>query len=1066
MAMYSIQNGFAAGEVSPSLWGRTDLAKYKLGASTARNMFINYRGGLSSRAGKAYVGMCKQGAPNPGGTSTNFPPRDIPFQFNLGQGFTLEFGDLYMRIKSSGAYITEPTKAITGITNASPGVITIVAHGYSNGDWVFLTGIGDITSLNGLTWIVQNVTADTFTLTDLFGNIINTIALPAYTSGGTSARIYTLTTPYNAIDLPFLKFAQSADTMTLTLLNQVTGIEYPSYELVRNGATNWTLTQDNFGTSITSPTNVAVTATSSTALSTYYSYVVTAVSKESSEESVASAAATVQNNDIAVNAGSNTITWSAVPGASSYKIYGSIASYNVTVPIGVSYGFMGSSFGTSFTDTNITADFSTVPPVHSNPFARGAITDVTPTAGGAGYTQATIGYAITTSTGTGFAGSPIVVGGQFVGFYIQNQGENYADTDTIAITDSGAGAGGTADLVIGPHSGTYPSCVNYYQQRRAYANTKNSPNTYFMSQPGAFLNMDSGTPTIDSDAITGTPWAQQINGIQFLQPMPGGLVVLSGSGAWQVNGGNSSAITPADQTANPQAYNGCHFHIQPIVANYDILYVQSKGSIVRDLSYNFFVNIYTGTDLTILSNHLFNGHQLVQWAYAEEPYKLVWCVRDDGIMLSLTYLKEQDIYAWARHDTNGLYQGVCVITEPPSPTANVYIDAVYTIIKRYINGHWVYYSERMDNRLWQNAEDCFCVDAGLSYPMTFPDATLTPAAANGTSNITSVTITDGGEGYTSPTAIASDISGTGSGATFSVTVVGGVITAITPITTGAGYVAGRTSIIITDATGSGAVTQPVITNHVDFTTSSPVFTNANIGDVIRIGGGKATIVSYFSSTHVLANITQPITSIIPNDPNNRPIPAEANNSTNSTPGWSISTPTSTVSGLNHLEGMTVAILADGSVIPNRIVENGSIDLPQAYSQITVGLPYTCQGQTLYLDARTSEDTMQGKRKSIPAVVLRVQDSRGWSAGTNQPDASTQPNMATVPWTEMNEVKQRNASIHAGSSIPLATGDFYQEVFGDWDEKGQIAFQQTYPLPLNVLACIVMSEVGDNAGSGR
>ena len=162
--------------------------------------------------------------------------------------------------------------------------------------------------------------ANTVTLLDLFGSPADSISFGTYASGGTAARIYTLVTPYQAVDLPFLKYTQSADTMTLCCVNTETQTEYPSYELVRSGATNWTLTQDSFASSIAPPVGVTVTAQSSTTPSTYYSYVVTAVDASTGEESVASAAASVQNNDIAVYAGSNSIAWVAVPGAGSYNI--------------------------------------------------------------------------------------------------------------------------------------------------------------------------------------------------------------------------------------------------------------------------------------------------------------------------------------------------------------------------------------------------------------------------------------------------------------------------------------------------------------------------------------------------------------------------------------------------------------------------------------------------------------------------------------------------------------------------------------------------------------------------
>lgn len=1064
MAYASIQNGFSAGEMSPRLFGRTDLAKYHIGCSTLRNFFNDYRGGASSRAGLAYIGMCKQGAPNSGGTSTTNPPRDIPFQFSISQGYALEFGDLYMRIKSDGAYVVESGTTITGASNANPVVITDTAHGYSNGDWVYITGMGGMTSLNGLTWIVTNKTTNSYSLTDLFGNTVNSTTFGTYTSGGIAARIYTVVAPYNAVDLPFLKFTQSADTMTLCLVNQETNTEYQSYELVRNGATNWAFTPDTFASAISAPTGISVTANNSTTVSTFYSYVVTAVDAASGEESVASSVGTIENNDISINAGSNVISWTPVTGASSYNVYAATPSYAVAVPVGASFGFIGSAFGSQFTDTNIIADFTVVPPVHNDPFSRGEITSVTPTFFGGSYSQSSTTYTIGTTTGIGAVIIPIVSNTQVVGYIVSNGGKNYVQGNTITI--SGSGSLATATLNIGPQSGTYPATCAYFQQRRVYAFTLNNPDTYYMSQPGAFSNMDSSVPTTDSDAIVGAPWAQQINGIQFLVPMPGGLVILTGKGAWQLNGGGvNQAITPASQIATAQAYNGCHFHIPPIVVNYDIIYVQSKGSIVRDLSYNYFVNIYTGTDMTVLSNHLFDFHQLLQWAYAEEPFKLIWATRDDGVMLCLTYLKEQDVYAWSRHDTNGLFVGVCSITEPP-------VDAVYVITKRYIQGQaqWVYYSERMDNRNWQNIEDCFCVDAGLSLPMTFPSAILTPSASDGTDNISNINLIIGGSGYVSPGVSAIDPTGQGSDFSASLTVVGGIINGYVIHNQGTNYQPG-TQLIVSDTAGSGAILAPIITNNVIFRASSGVFTAGMVGDVIRIGnsnaspssgfaiapngGGRAIITAYTSSTQLTANIIETITNVVPDDPNNTPIPVSANY-------WSISAPVSSVSGLNHLEGMTVAILADGSVVAPQTVTNGTIALPASYSAVTIGLPFTSQLQSMYLDAPAAM-TMQGQRKLINAVTVRVQNSRGLYVGINQPDASTQPNGVAPAWSGMYQIKQRNVTQFPGQAIQLYTGDLRELVSSTWAKPGQVAVQITDPLPGNILALVPEWNVGDSRG---
>lgn len=1025
-----------------------------------RNMFVSYRGGVSSRAGFRFVGQCLQ---DPGADGTNPPPRDITFQFNVNQGYPLEFGDQtvtrsvtdandagglirltldstrglrsgfttvisgvtgtteangtwvitviddtdidlvastfanayvsggtsvtanagYMRIKSNGAYVVEEAQDITAITQATPGVFTYDDSDYSlqNGDWVYMTGIGGMTNFNGLTWVVYDLNGTDFSVMDLFGNPINTDTFPAFTSGGTLERIYTVAAPYAAVDLPFLKFTQSADTMSMCLWNQDTGTEYSPYDLVRNGATDWVFDEVTFASSIAAPTGLVVTAHPSATLSTYYSYVVTAVDEDTGEESVASTPDEDQNNDISVNAGSNSMTWNVVSGASSYNVYRATPLYGSSVPSGVLYGYIGTSTGNNFVDTNIIADFSVVPPINNNPFAG---------------------------------------------------------------------------------AGNKPGCVAYYQQRRVYANTKNRPDTYFFSRPGAFTNMDISIPITDDAAIIGAPWAQQVNGIQAMIPSTTGLLMFTGNGVWLLNGGDSgAAITPSNQIAQSQAYNGCHDTIEPLTVNFDTLYVQSKGSIIRDLAYNFFSNIFTGTDMTVLSSHLFNYQQIRQWAYAEEPYKLIWGVRQDGILLSLTYLKEQDVYAWAQHDTNGQFVNVCSVSEPP-------VDAVYFIVKRFVNGQWKYYSERMDNRNWENAEDCFCVDCGLSTPLDFPSATLFPAAARGTDNISSVVITTGGAGYTAPVITAVSPDGQGTGATFSVGVTLGAISSVTVLTEGTGYLGG-TVLEIYDPTGHGAVLQSILTNNVTFTTDANVFSAGNVGDVIRIGnnnaqvggdgitltgGGKAIITSYVSPTEVEANIIEPITSIFYDDPTRMPVPAISGQ-------WSMATPVTVISGLNHLEGMEVSILADGSVSDRQIVTNGMVTLPVEASLVTVGLPFMAQVQTMYIEPPEERGTAQGRRKNIGSIVTRVEKSRGWSVGTNQPDQSMQPNNAQPPWTNMTLVKERTSAVTAGNAVPLDSGDYYQNVDSAWSEYGQSAAQTENPLPLNILALISFYNMGDS-----
>ena len=981
MTITTMVHSFASGEVSPELYGRVDLDKWHSAASVARNMVGSYRGGIFSRAGTALVGVCKQAA----GPAT-YPPRNIEFTFNIFQSYILEFGDLYMRVVANGAYVTETPLAITAATNANPCSLTVPGNTYAGGDWLYLTGIGGMTQLNGQTVIVANVGlsgAGTFTLVDVFGVPVNSLLYGAFTAGGTAARLYTLATPYAAKDLPYLKGTQSADVMSLCLVNQKTQLDYAPQELSRLAANHWTIAPPSFASSIGAPPSCSATASVSWASGpgpAAYGYVVTAIDAVTRQESVASGIGAVRNSvDISGQFGTITVSWSAVSGAGSYNIYRAAPDFtNVGIFTGQLFYYVGSSNTTSWQDANVVADFTITPPLHTNPF---------------------------------------------------------------------------------PSSGNYPGVVAYFDQRRAYGYTLNAPDTYKMSQPGAYLNFDSADPPIDSDAIIGSPWASQTNGIQWMLPMPGGLVIGTGKDAWQLSGtaGAGSAITPSQQNAQPQESIGFNATLPPLKIGYNIVYGQALGSAIRELNYNFYFNIYAGVDLTVLSSHLFLGYQINQWAWSQEPYKVLWQVRNDGRALSLTYLKDENIRGFARHDTMGQFVSVATASEPP-------VNAPYFITKRYIKGknQWLYIQERMDNRLWQgNVESCWCVDCGLALPQPQPAATLSPSSASGTGGAQLNYIISGGSNYTAPAGEIVDNNGTGSGAAVTAfTVTGGVITGVT-ITPGQNYQAPQ--MIITDATGSGAAIALSVNNNVTMITDQPVFSAANVGSVIRAGGGIGTISQYISPTQVIAQVpaARAITNVIPNDPANMPFPVPSGS-------WTMTAPVTSVSGLNYLEGMALDGLVDGGVVQGLVVSGGAVTLPQAGSQVTLGLPFKPQLQGMHADIPGA--MIQGDRKRVVGVTLRVAFSRGIKVGQDQPIAAVQPNQAERPWNVapnfMTEVEDRRNEIGAGNEIPLFSGDVFVRVAGDFNtidgqpSPGMVAMQQDYPLPMQILAVIPKLHLGD------
>lgn len=1084
-----IRPSFASGELAPGVWGRVEASSVQQGCSVMRNVFVSRKGPASSRAGTLFCGI----SPTPAGPGS-LPPVIVTFQFNVFQSYILEFGVdgetlSYMRVIADGAYVTEAPIAVTTVSNTNPVQVTVPASGFAEGDSVFAAGFTGTTELNARTFVVGPASGDVMVLLDLFGRPLDGRAYGAWTGGGTLARIYTNhQVPYRLKDLPYLKLTESADVMTLCCVNQEDGTEYPPADLARHAPDRWDWEVTTFASAIAAPTNVTAVPSTTTAMANtgdnfvpagQFSYVVTAVNANG-EESVASPEGSTpatndgtESVDIGLTEGSITVSWSAVSGAVSYNVYkASPAVWNTgaannaqaqVVPIGSAFGFIGSTAGTSFVDGNIVPDFTYTPPLHTDPFARGTILFVTPRGVGNGYTQSRTTARVVSATGSGAVILPVVTAaaggtvGSVTGYIVQNGGVGYQPGDQLVVEGDGSGAAGTVD--VGPEAGTWPMTPGYFQGRRAYGATLNNPDTLYLSQTGAYTNMDAAQPPIDSDAIVLTPWGQQVNTVQWLENIgPGGLVVGTGLDVWQVSGaaGQGSPLTPASESAVPQENNGFSPTVAPMRANYSMMYVQEMGSTVRDSQYNFFSNVYAGQDLSVLSNHLFMNRKLVSATWARIPWQMVWAVRDDGKFLSLTYDKELQLVGWARHDTQGLVMRVASASEPP-------VDAPYFVVQRYIPGvdRWVYYIERMQSRSWDGPEAPWCIDCGLELAQNMPDAALSVSAARGPGTITGGYLAQGGSGYRFPRAYAVDPTGRGSGFGMALTVDDGVITGFTILAEGSGY-SPATQVVIKDAIGEGAAFVPVIANTVTCTASAPAFAAANVGDVIRIGGGRATVTTVLSETQVQAEITVPVVKTIPGDPDRLPVPAKSGD-------WSITTPVTTIDGLDHLEGMTVTGIADGEVIPPSVVTGGRITLPHPASSVKVGLGFTAQLQALHMEI-PSQGTIQGKRKTINGVTVRMEKTRGITVGANQPVASALDYQEEVPWRAMAHVPEVPRVGVPDAALPMFSGDRFVPIVDDWANwngyeaaPAMVAVQQTLPLPMNIAALVPTFSVGDQEG---
>lgn len=417
-------------------------------------------------------------------------------------------------------------------------------------------------------------------------------------------------------------------------------------------------------------------------------------------------------------------------------------------------------------------------------------------------------------------------------------------------------------------AGNYPGAVSYFDQRRLFAGTANKPQNIWMTRPGTESNLTGSIPTRDDDAIAFRIAAREANSIRHIVPLSD-LVLLTGSAEWKVTSVSSDALTPTSVQVRPVTYVGAS-NVQPVVSGASILYVAAKGGRLRELVYSQSATGavgYTNIDLSLMAPHLFDFKTIVDLGFARTPYPVLWAVSSDGSLLGLTYVPEQKVAGWHRHDTDGAFESVCVVTEGSE-------DAIYVVVKRTINGQQKRYVERMHSRQFAALEDAFFVDCGLTY--------------------------------------------------------------------------------------SGA-------------------------------------------------------------------------------------PADSISGLGHLEGKTVAILADGAVVPPQVVTRGTITLPANASKVHIGLPITSDLKTLPLSYDQIGGFGQGRPKNVSKVFLRVYRSSGIFAGPAEDD--------------LREYKQRRSEVYGAPPDLIESDEVEVMLSSNWNSSGYVFVRQSDPLPLTIASMCVEAAVG-------
>ena len=299
---------------------------------------------------------------------------------------------------------------------------------------------------------------------------------------------------------------------------------------------------------------------------------------------------------------------------------------------------------------------------------------------------------------------------------------------TVTVTDDFAATDYTYSYIIfdlitdvwrlGAFSATsgYPKCITFHQNRLCFAATITQPETIWMSKTDTYDDFGVSSDVIDSDSITATLASAQVNKIRWIES--GRRLTVGTSGSEWVVYSSGSGLAHDDIVAERQTSFGCA-PIQPLLIDNRIIFIQGNTKRIREFAYNYYSDAYDSSDMLLLAEHLTNNlntdnetRKFKSFSYQKSPDTILWCIASDGILLTATYLKDQQVIAWSRNITSGSFESVAITTNEDTG-----LDDIYFVVARTVNGQTVRYVEQMqsDYNSDSTLENCWYVDSGVEY---------------------------------------------------------------------------------------------------------------------------------------------------------------------------------------------------------------------------------------------------------------------------------------------------------------------------------------------------------------
>lgn len=922
---------FTAGELSPRLDGRTDLAKYFNGCKKLQNFLTFPQGGVTRRPGTEHIAEGR----NAGGV-TYYELRLIPFEFNVEQTYVLEFSTGRFRIYKDGGIVVDgssnPIEVVTQYTAAQLAGLKFV----QSADTMYIVHPDhpprQITRTDHDAWTISNIDfrrgpfldpafdgstllasgrTGSVTITSSVSNFFKSSDVGASLSTGRFIKLHHGYAQVTSLQFT-LNFTNLVGSFSPGQQISTTGIHAGTTATILSVGTNtlevYNVNGTNFGGLTGIPFETAGGVNSAESTNTFDSSqsnkcLATVLENDELEEELepSMTATTISfhegdpdatglaHNDFIEDSAGNFITegfkvgmrisasGSANIDISSLSVSGSKITVTSDGPHNLINGDLVKLTGVS----GVTVSFPSGATINDYFYE----VSFDPTASTAD-TEFDLLDPVTRKAATG-SGSPSLASAEIV------NGNNFSNALIVAVTDSiitlstsndvhfqneGQSITVSGDLIaddeyqMGAFSDTtgYPACVAFFEQRLTFANTANQPQTLFFSVSGDYTNFTAGVK--DDSALIYTIGSNQVNVIRYLTSSRVLLVGTSG-GEFAVRAGSVDApITPLNTQIKQQAKYGSA-DIQPLVIGSTALFVQREQRKLRELVYNFDVDSYIAPDMTLLAEHITEG-KIKEMAYQQEPNNVVWCVLENGKLVAMTYRREEDVVAWHEHQLGGTltdggttYNYGFVESIASISSGQRTEEEVYVVVRRTINGSNVRHVERLK-------------------PIDFGD------------DVEDAFYVDAGLTYS---------------------------------------------------------------------------------------GAAAT----------------------------------------------------TISGLDHLEGQTVSILANGATHADKTVSSGSITLDRSVTKAHVGLSYDSILQTMRTDAGGTEGTAQAKNKRISDIDIRVLNSVGAQVGPSE--------------SELDVVPFRTVHMTMDNPVPLYTGDKFIEFPGGYSDDGFVVVKQDQPLPLTILS---------------